>query len=202
MKLRPKIKRTPSGGYRLQVTVDPAHAVLDEAAGTFNGLPLLPAASLTVSDAGCAFLQSHEGTRQDAAGRHILYDDDGGGHCTIGYGHLVHHGLCTGTHVAEAPFLQGLDEGAAHALFVADIAPRVAQLRRYCGPARLTQNMFDAVFSLHYNVNTTANWRLYKALKAGDYARAAMEFDVVTSSGMLVRGLVRRRLAEVRVFLG
>ncbi|MGB0919869.1 MAG: lysozyme [Alphaproteobacteria bacterium] len=188
-------------GHRLALRLRADQARYDETANSVNGFLLEDPAQLTLSDDGLAFLKAYEGEVRDARGRHVLYDNDGGGHCTIGHGHLVHKGLCNGTDASEQPFLQGLSDAQADALFRADLQDRVRQVRDYLGAARLTQPMFDALCALHFNVHTRPGWTLYRALKDRDYAQAACQMDVVTANGQLVRGLVNRRLAEIRLFL-
>lgn len=73
----------------------------------------------------------------------------------------------------------------------------------------LTQNQFDALVSLVYNIGPT-NFKsstLLRKLNAGDYKGAAEQFLVwnkgrVKGSLVILPGLVTRRAAERRMFLG
>ena len=68
----------------------------------------------------------------------------------------------------------------------------------------LSQNQFDALVSLAYNIGSGAfkNSTLLKKLNAKDYAGAADQFLVWNKgSGKVLKGLVRRRDAERALFL-
>lgn len=68
----------------------------------------------------------------------------------------------------------------------------------------LTQNQFDALVSLTFNIGETAFARstLLRKLNTGDYQGAAEEFPRwVKQKGKTLRGLVRRRAEEMEVFL-
>ena len=68
----------------------------------------------------------------------------------------------------------------------------------------LTQNQYDALVSLSYNIGSGAfkNSTLLKKLNSGDYKGAAEQFLVwINSGGKKVQGLVNRREAERSLFL-
>lgn len=68
----------------------------------------------------------------------------------------------------------------------------------------LTQNQYDALVSFIFNVGAGAFKRstLLRKLNAGDYAGAANEFPRWNKGGgRVLRGLVRRREAERKLFL-
>lgn len=68
----------------------------------------------------------------------------------------------------------------------------------------LTQNQFDALVSLTYNIGAGAfkNSTLLKLLNQADYIGASEQFDVwVKAGGQTVQGLVKRRAAEKAYFL-
>ena len=68
----------------------------------------------------------------------------------------------------------------------------------------LTQNQFDALVSLTYNIGSGAfnNSTLLKKLNKGDYQGAADQFLVWNKAGgKVMKGLVRRREAERALFL-
>lgn len=67
----------------------------------------------------------------------------------------------------------------------------------------LTQNQFDALVSLTYNIGSTAfkNSTLLKKLNAKDFNGAADQFKVWNiGGGKVLKGLVRRREAERALF--
>lgn len=68
----------------------------------------------------------------------------------------------------------------------------------------LTQNQFDALVSLTYNIGSNAfsNSTLLKKLNTGDYDGAADQFDVWNKAGgRVLKGLVNRRATEKKLFL-
>ena len=68
----------------------------------------------------------------------------------------------------------------------------------------LSQNQFDALVSLSYNIGSGAfkNSTLLKKLNAKDYVGAADQFHVWNKGGgKVLKGLVRRRDAERALFL-
>lgn len=68
----------------------------------------------------------------------------------------------------------------------------------------LTQNQFDALVSLTYNIGASAfkNSTLLKLLNQGDYIAASQQFDVwIKSGGQTVQGLVNRRAVEKAHYL-
>lgn len=68
----------------------------------------------------------------------------------------------------------------------------------------LSQNQFDALVSLTYNIGAGAfkGSTLLKKLNLGDYKGAAGQFDVwVNAGGKRMQGLVNRRVREKEVFL-
>ena len=68
----------------------------------------------------------------------------------------------------------------------------------------LTQNQYDAIVSLTYNIGSTAFRKstLLRKLNAKDYKGAAEQFLVWNKAGgKVMRGLMRRREAERNLFL-
>jgi hypothetical protein len=65
----------------------------------------------------------------------------------------------------------------------------------------LTQNQFDALTSLSYNLGLSKAQSLLRALNKGDYDKAADCFALYNKAGGRVyRGLARRRSAEAALF--
>jgi lysozyme len=153
------------------------------------------APGLKLSQRGAAFIARFEGCRLE------LYNDPAG-HCTIGIGHLVHHGPCNGSEPAE--FKRGITRERAFELLAEDAAEVVAAMRRRVKVA-LTQPRFDALCSWGFNCGpgVFATSTLVRKLNAGDYASVRSElarWDKAGSPPRPLPGLTRRRKAEGRLF--
>lgn len=145
-----------------------------------------------LSSQGVNFIGGWEGFRAH------LYND-ALGHCTIGYGHLVHRGACTG---AEPPrFKSGLTRAQALKLLKADAAVAVGGVNRGVH-VTLNQTQFDALVSFTFNVGVGAflGSTLLRMLNEGRYSRVPGELMRWTNNGL--PGLVRRRKAESTLFSG
>lgn len=144
-----------------------------------------------ISDIGYNMIKSFEGLELKA------YPDSGGiwtiGHGTIRYpnGNKVQKGdTCT--------------EGQALEWLKNDCRWVDACLDRYV-TAKISQNQFDALASFIYNVGETAfkNSTMLRLINANELRSAANQFDVwVNVKGKRIQGLVNRRNAEKRHFLG
>ncbi len=145
-----------------------------------------------VSWRGLRFIARHEGFRSR------LYNDPVG-HCTIGYGHLVHLGPCNGTEPLE------LRRGISHERALQLLRRRANNL---CAPVirlgvPLNQHQFDALASFTFNLGGrwTTGSGLQRALKARNYAAVPHELSKwVYASGRKLPGLVTRRRAEGALF--
>jgi len=77
-------------------------------------------------------------------------------------------------------------------------------LNRTLAGAKLSQAMFDALFSLAWNTGTNSNSvnKAAAGIQSGDYAAAqkAIASGPVTSKGQLVQALVTRRAHEAALF--
>lgn len=138
-----------------------------------------------LGDAGTKLIQSFESCRLEAY-------QDGNGIWTIGWGHTdrVQPGdTCT--------------QAQADAWFIADTQNACTTVMRTVDLA-LTQNEFDALVSLCFNIGG-GNFRsstLAKVLNAGNIMAAADQFLVWNHIGGAVSpGLTRRREAERTLFL-
>ena len=151
------------------------------------------AAHRALSEEGARFIARFEGFRAH------LYNDPAG-NCTIGCGHLVHHGPIDGSEPEE--FRAGITEQRAIALLQED-ARRAADEVNRSVVVRLTQPQFDALVSFAFNVGT-GNFRrssVLARLNAGDYAAVPGELNQwVRAGGRELPGLVRRRRAEGALF--
>lgn len=146
-----------------------------------------------LSDRGVDFIARFEGFRS------ALYNDPAG-HCTIGYGHLVHRGRCNGSEPAE--LRAGISRRRAAQLLRADAAAAVAAVRDNVAVA-LTQEQFDALVSFTFNVGAGAFRRstLLERLNAGALEAVPAQLGRwVTAGGRRLPGLVTRRAAEARLF--
>lgn len=113
---------------------------------------------------------------------------------TIGYGH-------TGTDVWPGLVIT---EKWAESLLERDLRTFEAYVSGYV-KVDLTQDQFDALVSFVYNIGAEAfkNSTMLKKLNAGDYEGAAKEFPRWNKSkGKVLPGLVKRREAERKLFLG
>jgi lysozyme len=146
-----------------------------------------------LSRKGAAFISRFEGIVLR------LYNDPAG-HCTIGIGHLVHHGRCDGSEPAE--FRSGITRERAFQLLQEDAAEVARAIRRHVR-VPLTQPQFDALCSFGFNCGTgaIATSTLTRRLNAGEYTAVPSELNRwVKSGGQTLPGLVRRRRAEGRLF--
>jgi GH24 family phage-related lysozyme (muramidase) len=144
---------------------------------------------------GAAFVARFEGCRLQ------LYNDPAG-HCTIGIGHLVHHGPCNGSEPAE--FKRGITRERALELLEEDAAEIVAAIRRRV-KVPLTPPRFDALCSWGFNCGPGVfeTSTLVRKLNAGDYASVPGElarWDKAGNPPRPLAGLTRRRKAEGRLF--
>ena len=116
---------------------------------------------------------------------------------TIGYGT---------THTALGPVKKGdrITESEAERLLEADVR-MFEQLVRDAVLVPLTQSQFDALVSFAYNVGSgaLAGSTLLRKVNRLDFGGAADEFlRWNKADGKVVEGLVRRRAAERRMFIG
>src|SRR5262245_15469362 len=132
-----------------------------------------------------------------------MYDHDGGGHCTIGWGHLIHSGKCDGRE-NEKVFSQGIDQDRGDSLLTMDTSEAVRTVNRLADTP-LNQNQFDALVSFTYNVGSRNLAQLLKSSKGSD---GKLDLNKVPenmkaynrSSGKILPGLVRRRQRESELF--
>lgn len=141
---------------------------------------------MKISSAGLELIQEFEGLRQKA----YL---DAVGVPTIGFGHT--NGVKMGQSITYAQAVDYLRED------VEDAENAVDRLVK----APLSQNQFDALVSFTFNLGqgNLGKSTLLKKLNAGDYKGAADEFlKWNKAGGRTLHGLVRRREAERKMFLG
>jgi lysozyme len=146
-----------------------------------------------LSKKGAAFIAHFEGFEPR------LYNDPVG-HCTIGCGHLVHHGPINGSEPEE--FKRGITRERALELLQQDAGSAAGEISRSV-KVKLTQSQADALISFAFNVGNGAfnDSTLLKLLNQGDYASVPAQLDRWTkASGKTLPGLVRRRKAEGALF--
>lgn len=147
-----------------------------------------PTHGQSVSDVGLRLIEMFEGLSLDP------YNDPVG-HCTVGYGHLLHHGNCNGSertisHDEARDLLRG-DAGLAGSAVTNGIT------------VDLSQAQFDALVSFVFNVGAGnfADSTLRRLLNQGSYDEVPTQLNRwVHAEGGVLPGLVRRRDVEGRLF--
>ncbi|TCM62290.1 GH24 family phage-related lysozyme (muramidase) [Acinetobacter calcoaceticus] len=130
-------------------------------------------------------------------GKRLTAYDDGVGVWTIGFGTTIYpNGLKVkkGDTCTEAQAKQYMQNDLKKFESAVNSAVTV----------ELTQNQFDALVSLAYNIGSGAFSKstLVRKLNAKDYKGAATQFDVWVNAGSKrMQGLVNRRAKEKAVFL-
>jgi lysozyme len=117
------------------------------------------------------------------------------GHCTVGYGEVIHRGPCKAQEVAE---FVPLTEYDATLRLLKKLEFFEAGVRRLV-KVPLTQNQFDALVSFAYNLGLGAleGSTLLRKLNQGDYDAVPGELARWNkAAGEVMPGLVRRREAE------
>lgn len=96
-------------------------------------------------------------------------------------------------------------EAQADARFAKDLADFAKAVSDKLGTAPTTQDQFDAMVSLAYNIGkgAFAESTLLRLHKEGNYAGAAAQFGRWNKQkGVELKGLTRRRAAEERIYRG
>lgn len=149
-----------------------------------------PTATMTTSAAGRKAITDREGNKLTAY-------QDGGGVWTIGVGHTSAAG--------EPTVSKGLKITAAKSDEILSRDLKDVEKAVFKGlKVPVTQNQFDALVSLAFNIGNTAFTKstLLEKLNAGDRAGAADQFLVWNKdNGKVVQGLVNRRKSERLQFL-
>ena len=152
----------------------------------------------SISQNGIDLIKGFEGFRAQ------MYNDQAG-HCTIGYGTLIHQGNCNGD-ASEKPYSSGITESRAMELLKERLAG-FEQTINDVVKVDLNQNQYDSLVSFTYNVGS-ANFKsstLLKVLNQGKYGDVPSEMHKwvkVRQNGKLVdsQGLINRRDAEAKLF--
>jgi lysozyme len=172
--------RAIAGGKLTQVQVDKLNEIVND----------LQLKGMKISQVGIDLISSFEDTKLQAY-------DDGVGVWTIGIGTTVYP---NGVKVKKG---DKCTLGQAKEYFTHDLK-RFESAVNNLVKVPVSQNQFDALVSLVYNIGTGAfaGSTLLKTLNAKDYAGAADQFLVWNrGGGRVLKGLVRRRAAERALFL-
>lgn len=143
---------------------------------------------MQLSDAGLDMIKRLEGFRANAY-------QDSAGVWTIGYGHTgkyVHEGVC-------------IDAAEAQTLLLKDLMIAQACVNEITQRELVTQGEYDALVSLVFNVGCEAlrYSTLADMIRAGRMDEAVIEmFRWVHVGGQPNQGLINRRMAEARRFIG
>jgi lysozyme len=148
---------------------------------------------MQLSDQGVEFIARFEGFSA------TLYDDPAG-HCTIGYGHLVHTGACNGSEPER--FKRGITKKQGLRLLRKDAASAAGTVGDKV-TVPLNQEQFDALVDFVFNLGAGnfSSSTLLKKLNQGQYSEVPSELDRwVFAGGKVLPGLVKRRKAEGTLF--
>jgi len=149
--------------------------------------PPSPAGS-SVSDVGLRLIEMFEGLSLEP------YNDPVG-HCTVGYGHLLHHGNCDGSEPT-------ISREEARRILRDDAGSAGGAVRKGVTVA-LNQAQFDALVSFVFNVGSGnfGDSTLRRLLNEGSYDAVPVQLNRwVHAEGGILPGLVRRRGVEGRLF--
>lgn len=134
---------------------------------------------------------------------HPYNDDDKGGNCTVGYGHLIHYGECNGG-PEEAEF-QYVSLEKAKELFYLDILTAEEAVKANV-EVKLNQNQFDALVSFAYNIGTgyfqTSDVLAILNNGAIDQVPLELRRYIFNNEEELQLGLLDRRQFEADLFAG
>lgn len=142
---------------------------------------------MPISARGLALLRSFEGCELKAY-------RDSGGVLTIGFGHTrdVREGQC-------------ISQAMADEMLALEAEDFSAGVSKAIGDAPTTQDQFDAMVCLAYNIglDAFAGSTVLRRHKQLNYIGAANAFLMwVKDGGRVVQGLIRRRAAEARLYRG
>ena len=182
------IRKLLGRGFR-QAEVEALDKAIDTVAGRApNG------GARSMGPQGLALIRQFEGcARLRRDGMVEAYPDPGTGGepWTIGWG-ATGSGIGPGTVWTQ----QRCD-----ARLESDVARHARDVAFALGDAPTTQAQFDALVSFHYNTGAIARSTLLRRHLAGDYRAAAEEFARWNrAGGRVLKGLVRRRAAEARLY--
>lgn len=132
------------------------------------------------------------------------YYDDGGkpgvGNCTWGAGILEHLGPCTKDEIGKR-----VSQAAVDAEYARRVAVAERGVRRNVRKQALSQNQFDALVSLAYNVGVSGSDHVFRLVEKGELTKAAASISRMTTAKVNgkhvpARGLIARRAEESAPF--
>ena len=182
------IRKLLGRGFR-QAEVEALDRAIDTVAGRApNG------GARSIGPQGLALLRQFEGcARLRRDGMVEAYPDPGTGGepWTIGWG-------ATGPGIGPGSVWT---QQQCDARLESDVARHARDVAIALGDAPTTQAQFDAMVSFHYNTGAIARSTLLRRHLAGDYRAAEEEFARWNrAGGRVLKGLVRRRAAEARLY--
>jgi GH24 family phage-related lysozyme (muramidase) len=134
------------------------------------------------------------------------------GNCTIGYGHLIHLGVCTQADFSQYP--TGITPDAAEQLLFGDVYEKTFFPMKFLINVGLAQKEFDALTDFTFNLGAgnslpalqagrgLASTTLLRVLNLGYYSAVPAEMRRFRfSGGVVVPGLVRRRNDEASLWI-
>lgn len=198
-------RESPCTGLETRVDGHPEIQAQDSVSGV-SGVPLIRRRPRSVSDVGIALIKRFEGcARLRPDGLVEAYPDPGSGGdpWTIGWGATGPDDR-TGTR-GNARIGPGTvwTQKQCDERLAADLSQYAAEVFEALEGAPTTQAQFDALVSFHYNTGAIRRATLTRKHRAGDHAGAAAEFARWNrASGRVLKGLVRRRAAEARLYAG
>lgn len=160
--------------------VDTMNTAIDQAAAVVSGPG--PVADMSTSDAGLALIQGYEQCRLSA------YQLGDGG-WTIGWGHYS-----TGAKPGD------ITQAQADAMFAQDVVDRGEKWVKLYVTTDLTQNQFDALVSIAYNMSPQSFKKFAAAVNAGDGIDGMAQQSVGWVAANLQNGIQNRRDAEMNVY--
>ncbi len=150
--------------------------------------------ALVPSEAAIRLIREFEGcARLRSDGFVEAYPDPGTGAApwTIGWG-------ATGPGIGPGTVWSRTE---CDARLASDVARHAQDVALAIGTAATTQSQFDAMTSFHFNTGAIERSTLLKRHISGDYESAAREFARWNrAGGRILKGLVRRRAAEERLY--
>ncbi|WP_028214720.1 lysozyme [Paraburkholderia mimosarum] len=164
--------------------VDAASTLVDEMTnGLANAVAPTAASQMDISEAGALFIRSRE---RCSLTKYRLGD---GGE-TIGWGHYGAYGTLP----------DSITQDQADALFADDVQSRAAKWVRLYVTADLTQEQFDALCSIAYNMSPRSFKKFADAVNAGNGIDAMANQSVSWVAANLQNGIQNRRNAEMALF--
>lgn len=156
-------------------------------------LPTTVRGASTLSDNGLHFIAQHEGFMSQPY-------NDAAGNCTIGFGHLLHLGVCSNSD--RANYHNGITREEGEQLLSEDAGDAIIAVRTNIS-VPLAQREFDALvdFSFNLGAGTLNRSTLRNVLNAGNYQMVPDEMmRFVNAGGRPLPGLISRRSDDAQLW--